>query len=747
MAPRRDRTHQLVSAVLVATILAASGAPAYANTLSYFARDAAQEAVLSEMTTHPAALGRSGTTYLAYQGPGFDPYIATLDEQTGTWGGPYKIGTNALRLDAHGAPALYFDAAGYAHAFFGGHSTTIQHKRSSAPESVAAWTDRPSPGSGTYPQVLDQSGSKVLLFYRRTGSDWVYRSSPDDAATFGPEIAVLDADSEALWYASAYSGAGDRIHLAFSWLDMDLINAGALFVRRNLYYAAREPTGAWRAADGTTLSMPISLSEAEAHCRIVDAGSNFVNELTARETESGDPVLLYLLGRGSGPGAYSWMFKRREGGTWTSSVPITTTDHYFDAATFQPTGSSAYEAFLVTKDSDARGSLDWDYRGRGGRIERWTSADGGSTWQFAERVSPAEPGMIYSSPVIVRTASADARVLFTDWTDDESDFLHRMFVWGDGGLVARETTPTVERVAGANRGATSIAVSRRAFPEGARYVVLATERDYPDALAGTPLASTVNGPVLLTPPGYLPDNLAAEIKRLGAKNAIVLGGTSVVSGAVAAQLKSKAGCTSVERVAGANRYDTCLAISRRMRDRTRTITTAVVVSGRNWPDAVAAAPLAGANDWPIVLADGGYLPTQSKTVLAEYGITSTLIIGQTDVVGAGVARVVPSPTRIGGDDRYATAALLAEYSLSHGLLPGRIMTATGAAFPDALSAGMLGARAHAPLLLVRNTDMTAPTREYVTAHSAAVSDLWLIGESDVIAESVRASLGTLVHAY
>lgn len=747
MALSTHRTHVVAHAVLTAVLVIATSAPACGNTLSYFARDASQEAMLSEMTIHPAAVNRDGITYLAFQGAGFDAYVATLDSASGAWGGPYRIGANSLRLDAHGAPSLFFDAAGYAHAFFGGHGTTIQHTRSTAPGSVSQWTTLASPGTGTYAQVLDQSGSGMLLFYRRLGSDWVYRASTDDAATFGPEVAVLDANADVQWYATAFAGAGDRVHLAFTWLDVPIVNTGSFLARRNLYYATREPTGAWQGADGTGLTMPISFAEAEAHCRIVSAGSSFVNEMTLRETESGDPVVLFLLGRGSGPGAYTWLLKRRVGDAWVESVPITTTDHYFDAATFERTGPSAFEVFLVTKDSDARGSLDRDYRGRGGRIERWTSGDGGSTWQFAERVSPAEPGIIYSSPVIVRNASADARVLFTDWTDDESNFFHRLLVWGDSGLVTREATPTVARIAGANRSATSVEVSKRAFAEGARYVVLATERDYPDAVAGTPLATTVNGPLLLTPPGYLPDHIAAEIRRLGATNAIVLGGTGVVSNAVMTQLRTRAGCTSVERVAGNNRYDTALAISRRMRDRTRTVTTAVVVSGRNWPDAVAVAPLAGANDWPIVLADGDSLPAQSRTILAEYGITDTLIVGQTDVVGSAVERAVPAPVRIGGDDRYATAALLAEYSLTHGLLPGRAVMATGAAFPDALSAGILGARSRAPLLLVRTTDVTAPARGYLAAHGHAVSDLWVVGGSSVIASSVQTSLGTLVNAY
>ncbi|MGB4593491.1 MAG: hypothetical protein WBI63_06930 [Coriobacteriia bacterium] len=45
----------MISAVLAAILSIAVSVPAYANTLPYFARDAAQEAVLSEMALQPAA--------------------------------------------------------------------------------------------------------------------------------------------------------------------------------------------------------------------------------------------------------------------------------------------------------------------------------------------------------------------------------------------------------------------------------------------------------------------------------------------------------------------------------------------------------------------------------------------------------------------------------------------------------------------------------------------------------------------
>ncbi|GAB4281711.1 MAG: hypothetical protein Kow0067_01330 [Coriobacteriia bacterium] len=732
-------------ALVLALLLSAQGGAAHAATLPCFAREAGQETVLSEMAIHPAAIRAGDVTYIAYQGVGFDPMLVTYAETTGVWRGPYRLGTNALRLDAHGAPALYRDPAGRLHAFYGCHATAMRHVRS-APDDPSRWQRLADLSSATYPQAVDHGGGRMSLFYRSGAQHWVLRSSEDGAETFGPELRVLQADANrAYWYADLRRAPDGQLDLAFTWHDRQLFMTGLWFVRRNAYYAYRDLAGAWRGADGVALSLPIDLAEADAHCKIFDSGAELVNEITVKRDDTGAPCVLFLTGAGAGPWTYDWRFMRKSGSSWSSRA-IVTTDHFFDAAAFECLPGGAVEAFVVTGDSDARGSTDNDYRGRGGRIELWTSADRGLTWRKDRVVSPAEPGVLYSDPVFVRDGTRDARLVFTDWTNDESNFFHRLFLWGDSGIVTRETPPNVERLAGRNRGLTSVEISREAFPEGARWVVLATERDFPDALAGAPLAGALRAPVLLTNPGYLPDEIATEIRRLGARNAVVLGGTDVVSGRVQRELSSMAGCTYVERVAGANRFETGLAIARRMRDPSRSITTAVVVNGRNWPDAVAAGPLAVANDWPIVLTESYGLPSASKTILREYGISSTLIVGGADVVGTRVQSSCPRPVRVGGADRFETAALLAEHGLSHGLLSGRMVLATGRNFPDALAGSSLGGRSRSPILLVNGADVTVPTRAYLRRHADRMADVWLLGEPDVVGDAVEREVSTVLAA-
>ncbi|MHB1135733.1 MAG: cell wall-binding repeat-containing protein [Coriobacteriia bacterium] len=733
-------TIPLISALLVGPLVFTR--PAHAATVPYFARFAGQEAMLSEMALHPATVRVGSITYLAFQGVGFDPHVVSYDSSDETWRGPTRVGSNPLRLDAHGAPSLYVDPAGRVHAFYGGHGTTLLHARQTEAGPDASWQAAAPLPAGTYPQAIPMGGANLLVFYRAANGVWSTVASADGGTTFGSPQPILAADAAIYWYADFRLGPDGIVRATFTWVDQALKSAGYEFVRRHVYYAERGLDGTWVAADGSPLSLPVTRAAADAHCRIVDSGSAFVNEVTVKVDAAGAPCVLYLIGSGSGPGAYSWRVIRRQDGQWRTGT-IVTTDHFFDAAALDPRPDGSLEAFVVTGDSDATGTRDGDYRGRGGRVERWVSEDHGLTWRFVERVSPPEPGVIYSDPVLLPEGDPRTRLVFTDWSDDESRFFHRLFLWGDDGFVMRETDLRVERLAGPDRAATAIEMSKRAFPEGARAVVIATQADFPDALAGTPLAAAVNGPVLLTPPDRLREDVAAEIRRLGVRQAIILGGTNAVSAAVDDALRN-AGITSVERVGGGDRYATALQIARRMRDPDRTVTTAIVVSGRNWPDAVVAAPLAAANGWPIVLAEGEHLPAASATALAEYGTSRTIIVGGTSAVESAVESDVPAPYRIGGTDRYETAAALATFGLGEGLLPGRVIFATGHAFPDAVGAGALGSRSRAPILLVRRDAVPPDVAAYLRAHSISLTDLWFAGESDVMPEAIATELTQLV---
>jgi secreted trypsin-like serine protease len=87
---------------------------------------------------------------------------------------------------------------------------------------------------------------------------------------------------------------------------------------------------------------------------------------------------------------------------------------------------------------------------------------------------------------------------------------------------------SIQRVAGADRFATSAALSATAFAPGVPVVYLATGLAFPDALASGPVGVLNGAPVLLLDGGRIPDSIVTEIQRLQPGRIEVLGGTLAV---------------------------------------------------------------------------------------------------------------------------------------------------------------------------------------------------------------------------
>jgi putative cell wall-binding protein len=762
---RVTRTQPLGSVVrALAVALAASAlalavltAPALAKPVPHFYGSAAQESFLSDMANHPAAVRYGDKTWIAFQGPGYDPYVAEWDSGTKTWSGPFRIGTNALVLDAHGAPSLWVDpASGRLHAFWGGHHGPIRHSVTSGAGTIASWIALGDMATrGTYGQAIGMPDGSLVFFFRDSNSmSWVSRTSADGGLSFGSQKTVLLGDPHSSWYATFARGEAGRIHAAFMLQDMDAYNAGRIFSRYDLHYARRDPDGSWHTASGEALpaipvvpasSASVSQPETVSRCRVFDSGTALVNEAVVREDDLGAPCITALVQTGPGFDDFTRRWWRYAGGTWSAS-DITDTDGFFDPATFTIGASGTVDAAVVAGTDPAAVAVDGDESTTGGTIERWVSDDRGATWSRGTpaTISPDEPGIAFSDPVSVEgSPSPDARLVFMDWTNDHTDFWRRLYLWGDDGIVARESAGTAERLAGGDRALTSIAVSKRAFPERSEAVVIATGADFPDALAGAPLAAKLGGPLLLTPRTGLTWALRSEVTRLKPARAVILGGTDVVSDVVHQQLH-QLGVTRVDRAAGTTRYDTMLSVSRLMivpGNRTR---TAVLVSGRSWADAASGATLAAANRWPVILTEPGVLVPQAKTALTLWGIQRTIVVGGDGAVSPAVFAQLPGAVRVAGGDRFDTAARVAGFGLSEGLLPDRVLLANGLSFPDALSAASLGQHLRAPLLLTAQSTLATASADYLEAHADRISAVFAAGGSGAVSESVWA--GARAHA-
>jgi putative cell wall-binding protein len=86
---------------------------------------------------------------------------------------------------------------------------------------------------------------------------------------------------------------------------------------------------------------------------------------------------------------------------------------------------------------------------------------------------------------------------------------------------------SVTRISGADRYAAAAAISRASFAT-ADAVYIATGTNFPDALAGGPVAAAEGAPLLLVPTGPVPSSVLNEIRRLDPSRIVVLGGTRSV---------------------------------------------------------------------------------------------------------------------------------------------------------------------------------------------------------------------------
>ncbi len=192
------------------------------------------------------------------------------------------------------------------------------------------------------------------------------------------------------------------------------------------------------------------------------------------------------------------------------------------------------------------------------------------------------------------------------------------------------------RIAGDNRYETAAAVAELAFST-ADVVYVAVGTGFADALSAGAPGGILQRPVILTGSASLPAASSAQITRLANPDVIVLGGTSVVSNSVVAELNALTTGT-VRRVNGANRYQTSVAVSA---DSFATADTVFLATGTAFPDALSAAPAATNLAGPILLTTPASAPPEVIAEVNRLGADTVIALGGTSAVSNAAANLTP----------------------------------------------------------------------------------------------------------
>ena len=216
---------------------------------------------------------------------------------------------------------------------------------------------------------------------------------------------------------------------------------------------------------------------------------------------------------------------------------------------------------------------------------------------------------------------------------------------------------------------------------------------------------------------------------MGAKHLLVIGGEAAISKETADAYGQGRSLTSI---GGKNRYDTAALVADAVIKEVGKQGVAMIATGENYPDAIAISVDAASRGIPILLVRQGGVPKETAAALTRNSITKTTVIGGDAAVSeASVNQLPGTPVRLGGKNRYDTAAVIAAHfhKTAH-----TAYLATGEKFPDALTAGLVAARNHAPLLLTKRDDLRNEARAYFT--KAGVKKVILIGGTNAITDRV-----------
>ena len=239
-------------------------------------------------------------------------------------------------------------------------------------------------------------------------------------------------------------------------------------------------------------------------------------------------------------------------------------------------------------------------------------------------------------------------------------------------------------------------------------VVVATGKNFADALAGSYLAVKKNAPILLT------NGKEANVAQLHAyiKANVAEGGKVYIlggEGAVPASVDAIDGY-EVERLYGNSRYDTNLEI---LKETGVSGDSVIVATGKTFADSLSAS----AAKLPILLVKpNAALNDAQKEILT--GMRNIYIVGGEGAVSTDYEAELEefgTVTRVFGDSRYDTSVEVAKTFCKD---VDKAVVASGKNFPDGLCGGPLAAAMNAPLLLTKDGGASAATA-YVAENDIA----------------------------
>ncbi|SDZ41458.1 cell wall-binding repeat-containing protein [Herbiconiux ginsengi] len=204
---------------------------------------------------------------------------------------------------------------------------------------------------------------------------------------------------------------------------------------------------------------------------------------------------------------------------------------------------------------------------------------------------------------------------------------------------------------------------------------------------------------------------------------------------------------------GADRYEVAAKISHIAFD--SNVPTLYIASGEKYPDALSAGPAAAHQSGALLLVTRDGIPTVTRDAITELAPQKIVVVGGTatisDAVYTQLAAVQPNIVRLAGADRYEVSRNVLSYAFcggTEGDCAGtgvkKLFVATGANYPDALSAGPAAAHVDGAVLLVPGfaDDVDSATRTLITR--LGTEQTYVAGGPASVSTGISSTLYTLM---
>lgn len=194
------------------------------------------------------------------------------------------------------------------------------------------------------------------------------------------------------------------------------------------------------------------------------------------------------------------------------------------------------------------------------------------------------------------------------------------------------------------------------------------------------------------------------------------------------------------RLGGSDRFGTAVAISSRFNPG---VPAVYIATGVNYPDALSASAVAGAEGVPLLLVMPDFIPAVVWTELGRLAPQKIIVAGgPTTVYDSVVSQLglLAPVTRYAGLDRYDTSRQLAEQA---NLTGSTTFIATGTNFPDALSSAAAAGSTGSSVVLAWGPASAADDATKTTLSNIGTSSVRIAGSNATVSDGLHSSLASI----